>query len=79
MLCPILACSPPPPWSIPLLGPTADFLFQKLLLWLLLPIRYSLRLRLVPRLDWGILGDKAEVCFRILEPGTPKTLIRQSK
>lgn len=29
-LCPLLACSPPPPWSIPLVGPTADFLFQEL-------------------------------------------------
>lgn len=56
--CPILECFPPDPVrAILLLGPTADCLFQKLLLWFLLPILYSLRLRSVPRLTESPQAD----------------------
>lgn len=53
--------------AIPLCGPTADSLLQELLLWFLLPVRHSLRLRSFPRLHSGLLGDKTQVCLRILE------------
>ena len=73
--CPILERLPPDPVrTFFLLGPTADCLFQKLL-----PILYSLRLRSIPMLGWGLSGDEAQVCFRTLGPQTPKTFTGQPK